>query len=56
MAMTAGRPRLRYTVGRRASFVMSMRRHLPGELFERLYFREVMRRVTGRSRSVLSSR
>jgi len=46
-AMTATRPRLRYTVGRRASFVMSLRRHLPGELFERVYFGELVRRVTG---------
>ena len=46
-AMTARRPRLRYTVGRRASLVMSLRRYLPGELFERLYFGEVIRRVTG---------
>lgn len=45
-AMTARRPRLRYTVGRRASLVMSLRRYLPGELFERLYFGEVIRRVT----------
>jgi NAD(P)-dependent dehydrogenase (short-subunit alcohol dehydrogenase family) len=47
-ALTAPRPRLRYTVGRRASLVMSLRRHLPGELFERFYFAEVMRRITGR--------
>jgi NAD(P)-dependent dehydrogenase (short-subunit alcohol dehydrogenase family) len=50
-AVSTRRPRLRYTVGRRASFVMSLRRHLPGELFERVYFGEVMRRVTGRGRS-----
>jgi NAD(P)-dependent dehydrogenase (short-subunit alcohol dehydrogenase family) len=50
-AVTTRRPRLRYTVGRRASLVMSLRRHLPGELFERVYFGEVMRRVTGRGRS-----
>jgi NAD(P)-dependent dehydrogenase (short-subunit alcohol dehydrogenase family) len=47
-ALTVRRPRLRYMVGRRAAFVMSLRRHLPGELFERFYFGEVMRRVTGR--------
>lgn len=46
-AMKTPRPRLRYTVGSRASIVMSLRRHLPGELFERLYFGEVIRRVTG---------
>jgi NAD(P)-dependent dehydrogenase (short-subunit alcohol dehydrogenase family) len=54
-ALTVARPRLRYTVGRRASIVMSLRRHLPGELFERLYFGEVIRRVTGR-RSVSGAR
>jgi NAD(P)-dependent dehydrogenase (short-subunit alcohol dehydrogenase family) len=47
-AMTDRRPRLRYTVGRRASLVMALRRHLPGELFERVYFGEVLRRITGR--------
>jgi NAD(P)-dependent dehydrogenase (short-subunit alcohol dehydrogenase family) len=47
-ALTDPRPRLRYPVGRRAALVMALRRHLPGELFERLYFGEVLRRVTGR--------
>ena len=46
-AMTTKRPRLRYTVGRRASMVMSLRRYLPGEMFERFYFGEVIKRVTG---------
>jgi NAD(P)-dependent dehydrogenase (short-subunit alcohol dehydrogenase family) len=45
-ALAARRPRLRYMVGRRASLVMILRRYLPGELFERLYFGEVVRRVT----------
>jgi len=48
-ALTARQPRLRYVVGRRASLVIALRRYLPGELFERLYFGEVMRRVTGSS-------
>jgi len=47
-ALTDPRPRLRYTVGRRASLVMALRRYLPGETFERLYYGEVLRRVTGR--------
>jgi NAD(P)-dependent dehydrogenase (short-subunit alcohol dehydrogenase family) len=47
-AMTEPRPRLRYMVGGRASLVVALRRHLPGELFERLYFGEVLRRITGR--------
>jgi len=45
-ALTAERPRLRYLVGRRASFVVGLRRHLPGEFFEKLYFRQAVRRVT----------
>jgi NAD(P)-dependent dehydrogenase (short-subunit alcohol dehydrogenase family) len=50
-ALTARRPRMRYIVGRRAGLVVALRRYLPGELFERLYFGEVMRRVTGARRS-----
>jgi NAD(P)-dependent dehydrogenase (short-subunit alcohol dehydrogenase family) len=46
-ALTDRKPRLRYTVGSRASLVVALRRHLPGELFEHLYFGEVLRRVTG---------
>ncbi len=45
-ALTAKRPRLRYVVGRRASLVLSLRRHLPGELFEKFYFGELLRRLT----------
>ncbi|MFW6195681.1 MAG: SDR family oxidoreductase [Chloroflexota bacterium] len=45
-ALTAKKPRLRYTVGGRARLILSLRKHLPGELFERLYFGEAMRRVT----------
>ncbi|MGE3817850.1 MAG: SDR family oxidoreductase [Isosphaeraceae bacterium] len=44
-ALTDDRPRLRYVVGRPASLVLSLRRHLPGELFERLYFRGLLRRI-----------
>jgi NAD(P)-dependent dehydrogenase (short-subunit alcohol dehydrogenase family) len=43
--VTAPRPRLRYIVGQRASLVVALRRHLPGELFERLYFGEYLRRI-----------
>jgi NAD(P)-dependent dehydrogenase (short-subunit alcohol dehydrogenase family) len=46
-ALTDGKPRLRYLIGRRASAVVALRRYLPGELFERVYFGEVLRRVTG---------
>ena len=48
--LTVRRPRLRYVVGRRANLVLTLRRYLPGELFERLYFGEAVRRVT-RSRT-----
>jgi NAD(P)-dependent dehydrogenase (short-subunit alcohol dehydrogenase family) len=36
-ALTIPRPRLRYVVGRRAGRVLTLRRLLPGELFERIY-------------------
>jgi hypothetical protein len=45
-ALVAKRPRLRYMVGRRAQLMAMLRRYLPGELFERIYFGEVIRRVT----------
>jgi len=45
-AMTTERPRLRYAIGWRAKLLISLRRHLPGELFERIYFGEILRRVT----------
>jgi NAD(P)-dependent dehydrogenase (short-subunit alcohol dehydrogenase family) len=45
-ALTAKRPRLRYTVGWRAKLLISLRRFLPGELFERFYCRQVIRMVT----------
>lgn len=45
-ALDARRPRLRYVVGRKAKIVLSLRRHLPGELFERVYWALVRRVVT----------
>ncbi|MCB0255620.1 MAG: SDR family oxidoreductase [Caldilineae bacterium] len=45
-ALTEQRPRLRYIVGKRARLVITLRRYLPGELFERFYFGEAMKRVT----------
>lgn len=44
-ALTARRPRLRYMVGRRMALVMALRRYLPGELFERIWFYEMTRRI-----------
>jgi NAD(P)-dependent dehydrogenase (short-subunit alcohol dehydrogenase family) len=45
-ALTARRPRLRYMVGRKAKLAVALKRWIPGELFERLYFGLIMRRVT----------
>jgi NAD(P)-dependent dehydrogenase (short-subunit alcohol dehydrogenase family) len=45
-ALTAKRPELRYVVGWRAKLMISLRRYLPGELFERLYFSQLIRMVT----------
>lgn len=54
-ALTAERPRMRYVVGRGASAVIRLRRHLPDKLFERLYFgghlRRLERRTAGGHRS-----
>jgi NAD(P)-dependent dehydrogenase (short-subunit alcohol dehydrogenase family) len=46
LAFTTRRPRLRYIVGWRGRLLISLRRHLPGEWFDRIYFREVIRRLT----------
>lgn len=46
-AVSEPQPRWRYTVGRRARLVINTRRLVPGELFERVYFGAVMRRITG---------
>ena len=45
-ALTDKRPRWRYVVGRRTKLLITLRRHLPGELFERIWTREALRRVT----------
>jgi NAD(P)-dependent dehydrogenase (short-subunit alcohol dehydrogenase family) len=44
--LTTRRPRLRYLVGAKAKLIVSLRRHVPGELFERVYWRLVRRLVT----------
>jgi len=49
-AVTVKRPKLRYMVGRKAKLAVALRRWLPGETFERIYFGIVMRRVAGVSR------
>jgi NAD(P)-dependent dehydrogenase (short-subunit alcohol dehydrogenase family) len=50
VALTAEQPRMRYVVGRGASIVIALRRHLPQTLFERLYFGGQLRRLEARTR------
>jgi NAD(P)-dependent dehydrogenase (short-subunit alcohol dehydrogenase family) len=45
-ALTAEHPKLRYMIGRKAKLAVALRRWLPGDLFERIYFGLVMRRAT----------
>lgn len=47
-ALTDPNPRLRYVVGRGASTVIFLRRHLPERLFERLYYGGQLRRLERR--------
>ncbi len=44
--LKARRPRLRVMVGSRARLVYALRRYVPERLFERLYFGEIIHRVT----------
>ncbi|MGO9958678.1 MAG: SDR family oxidoreductase [Solirubrobacteraceae bacterium] len=44
-ALTVDEPRLRYVVGRGASLVIALRRHLPQGAFERLYYGGQLRRL-----------
>lgn len=43
--VAARNPRLRYIVGRRAKFLLGLRRYLPGETFDRIWVREMTRRL-----------
>jgi NAD(P)-dependent dehydrogenase (short-subunit alcohol dehydrogenase family) len=45
--LEAKRPRLRYIVGRRARFLLNLRRYLPGEIFDNFWTREMTRRLRG---------
>lgn len=45
-ALTVEHPKLRYMVGRKAKMAVALRRWLPGDLFERIYFGIVVRRAT----------
>jgi NAD(P)-dependent dehydrogenase (short-subunit alcohol dehydrogenase family) len=44
--LTCRKPRLRYLVGVKAKLVVNLRRYLPGESFERIYWAMVRRAVT----------
>jgi NAD(P)-dependent dehydrogenase (short-subunit alcohol dehydrogenase family) len=44
-ALIARRPRIRYVVGRRPKLLLTLRRYLPGEMFERIWARETWRRI-----------
>ncbi len=44
--LTDRRPKLRYMVGSRAKLVFALRRYIPGELIERIYFSYAVRKVT----------
>ena len=48
-ALTVKRPQLRYMVGRRAKLVFALRRYIPGEFFDRIYFAQLIRKVTAGS-------
>lgn len=53
-ALTAAHPKLRYMIGRKAKLAVSVRKWLPGSLFERLYFGLVIRRATQVGRPMIS--
>jgi NAD(P)-dependent dehydrogenase (short-subunit alcohol dehydrogenase family) len=50
-ALTVRRPKLRYMVGWKAKLAVALKRWMPGELFERIYFGIIMRRVTRTTQS-----
>jgi NAD(P)-dependent dehydrogenase (short-subunit alcohol dehydrogenase family) len=50
-ALTAPEPKMRYIVGRGASLVIRLRRHMPPRLFERLYFGGHIRRLERQTKS-----
>jgi short-subunit dehydrogenase len=45
-ALIAENPQLRYMIGRKAKVAVALRRWLPGNMFERIYFGTVIRRAT----------
>lgn len=51
-AITTDRPRMRYVVGQPAGMMIALRRYLPGELFGRIYFGFLLRRLTEPQKSM----
>ena len=51
-ALTTEKPRMRYVVGRPASVVIWLRRHLPARVFERMYWGPFLRRIRRRAATV----
>ena len=45
-ALASRHPKTRYVVGRPASLLLTVRRHLPGEIFDQLYFSLVRRAIS----------
>jgi NAD(P)-dependent dehydrogenase (short-subunit alcohol dehydrogenase family) len=45
-ALTSRNPKMRYVVGQPASILLTLRRHIPGELFDRIYFGMVRRAIS----------
>lgn len=45
-ALTSRHPKMRYVVGQPASILLTLRRHIPGELFDRIYFGLVRRALS----------
>ena len=44
--LSADQPHMRYIVGRRAKMAIALRRYMPNQLFEKLYFGTAIKRVT----------
>ncbi len=44
--LSARNPRLRYVVGRNAKLIFALRRYIPGEIFQRIYWAAVRKMVT----------
>jgi NAD(P)-dependent dehydrogenase (short-subunit alcohol dehydrogenase family) len=52
--LSSGRPRLRYVVGGKAQWIFRLRRYIPGELFENLYWAMIRKMVTRPKNQVLT--